>query len=328
MITAVVFAAVWMAAAGFAQPPALDVSRRGPQIGERLPVFSLNDQYGQRRTLQTLTRRDGLMLVFIRSVADSAARAQLADVQAQQPEVARAGLGVAVVGVDSMPVLRDFAGRHALTVPLLSDSDLSFANRIGIVDAAQPFPGTFVLDSSGRVRQRFFAATPDEHVTVRSQLVALGVTLAAPVTTIGTAHAQVTTFVSDTAVRPGGQFSLVIDVVPMPGMRLIAGSAAAGPLSLSVSETPGVVLRELEKTPTEIVSCPPPQPRIAGFAKPFRLTQRLAIGPSVAGAQAPRVRRTLMMTARLRYEACTDSEVVAQQSVPLSWRVELEPLDQ
>jgi peroxiredoxin Q/BCP len=318
---------MWMAAAGFAQP-AVGVSRSGPQIGERLPEWSLNDQYGQRRTLQTLTGRDGLMLVFIRSVDDSTAQAQLADVQAQQPEIARAGLGVGVIGIDATPVLRDFAGRHAVTVPLLSDSNLSLAKRIGIVDAGRPFPGTFVIDRSGRVRQRFFATTPDEHVTVRSQLLALGATLASPVTTIGTAHAQVTTFISDTAVRPGGQFSLVIDVVPVPGMRLIAESAAAGPLSLSVSETPGVVMRELEKTPTEIVSCPPPQPRVAGFTKPFRLTQRMAIGPSIAGPQAPRVRRTLMMTARLRYEACTDSETVTQQSVPLSWRVEIEPLEQ
>jgi cytochrome oxidase Cu insertion factor (SCO1/SenC/PrrC family) len=45
----------------------IDVSKLGPQVGERVPDFRLTDQNGTQQTLQSLTGRRGLMLVFIRS---------------------------------------------------------------------------------------------------------------------------------------------------------------------------------------------------------------------------------------------------------------------
>jgi hypothetical protein len=45
--------------------PAVD--RLGPQVGERVPDFTLNDQHGRPRALQSLSGPRGLMLVFFRS---------------------------------------------------------------------------------------------------------------------------------------------------------------------------------------------------------------------------------------------------------------------
>jgi cytochrome oxidase Cu insertion factor (SCO1/SenC/PrrC family) len=45
----------------------VNVSEKGPQVGERVPDFSLTDQNGRTRTLQSLMGQRGLMLVFIRS---------------------------------------------------------------------------------------------------------------------------------------------------------------------------------------------------------------------------------------------------------------------
>jgi hypothetical protein len=45
----------------------VDVSRLGPQAGDRVPDFSLTDQNGNRRTLQSLMGARGVMLVFVRS---------------------------------------------------------------------------------------------------------------------------------------------------------------------------------------------------------------------------------------------------------------------
>jgi hypothetical protein len=56
--------------AGQASPPArerIDVSKMGPQVGDRVPDFSLTDQDGRVRTLQSLMGERGLMLVFLRS---------------------------------------------------------------------------------------------------------------------------------------------------------------------------------------------------------------------------------------------------------------------
>jgi hypothetical protein len=45
----------------------VDVSRLGPQVGERVPDFKLRDQTGREQTLQSILGRRGAMLVFVRS---------------------------------------------------------------------------------------------------------------------------------------------------------------------------------------------------------------------------------------------------------------------
>ena len=44
-----------------------DVQSLGPQVGARVPDFTLADQRGKSRTLKSLMGPKGLMLVFIRS---------------------------------------------------------------------------------------------------------------------------------------------------------------------------------------------------------------------------------------------------------------------
>jgi hypothetical protein len=50
-----------------AQRQKIDVSKLGPQVGERVPDFSLKDQSGKLWTLQSIMGPKGAMLVFIRS---------------------------------------------------------------------------------------------------------------------------------------------------------------------------------------------------------------------------------------------------------------------
>ena len=49
------------------QPALPDVQKLGPQVGSRVPDFTLLDQKGQSRTLASLMGPKGLMLVFFRS---------------------------------------------------------------------------------------------------------------------------------------------------------------------------------------------------------------------------------------------------------------------
>ena len=45
----------------------IDVSKLGPQVGQRVPDFSLPDQNGRVRTLQSIMGPRGAMIVFVRS---------------------------------------------------------------------------------------------------------------------------------------------------------------------------------------------------------------------------------------------------------------------
>ncbi len=45
----------------------IDVSKLGPQVGDKVPDFSLPDQAGTVKTLQSIMGPKGAMVVFIRS---------------------------------------------------------------------------------------------------------------------------------------------------------------------------------------------------------------------------------------------------------------------
>jgi len=45
----------------------VDVTRLGPQVGDKVPDFTLSDQRGQPRTLASLMGPNGLVLAFTRS---------------------------------------------------------------------------------------------------------------------------------------------------------------------------------------------------------------------------------------------------------------------
>jgi hypothetical protein len=48
-------------------PKKIDVSKLGPQVGERVPDFTLKDQNGKTWTLPSIMGPKGAMLVFFRS---------------------------------------------------------------------------------------------------------------------------------------------------------------------------------------------------------------------------------------------------------------------
>jgi len=66
-LTAWSLVAVGIGVMAQAPPQPIDVSKLGPQIGERVPDFSLSDQSGATRTLSSILGPKGAMLVFFRS---------------------------------------------------------------------------------------------------------------------------------------------------------------------------------------------------------------------------------------------------------------------
>jgi hypothetical protein len=64
---------VLIASAAYARPAPqgqfvpIDLDERGPQVGDTIPEFTLEDQYGEMWTDQSIIGPNGTMLVFIRS---------------------------------------------------------------------------------------------------------------------------------------------------------------------------------------------------------------------------------------------------------------------
>jgi hypothetical protein len=66
-LRAAILAAVMLVPMAAQPRQKIDVSKLGPQVGERVPDFTLKDQAGKVWTLQSIMGPKGAMLVFLRS---------------------------------------------------------------------------------------------------------------------------------------------------------------------------------------------------------------------------------------------------------------------
>jgi peroxiredoxin len=230
--------------------PLPDVQKLGPQVGTRVPDFSLSDQGGQQRSLQSLMGPKGLMLVFSRS-ADWCpyCKTQLAELQTRTASLKKHGINVAAVTYDAVPVLADFAKRRGITFPLLSDPGSATIKRYGILNTTVPdtnqqsygipFPGTFMLNSQALVTARFFEQAYQERNTVGSILARLGNDVDVAATKVSSPQIEITSYATDSTVALGTHFSVVLDVRPAAGVHVYApGVTGYKPIALSIQPQP------------------------------------------------------------------------------------------
>ena len=320
-------------------PSVIDVAALGPQIGDRIADFRLEDQDGGAWTQDSILGPNGALLVFSRSVDWCPyCKTQMLDLQDRMPDLEAAGLGLAVITYDSTAVMADFAGRRGITFPLLSDPGSATIKAYGLlnttVDAATsnygiPFPGTLVLDAQGVVTERFFEEAYQERITVSSMMLALG-SAGPPVeaSRITTDHLQITTYVSDDAVAPGSLFSVVFDIRPRDRMHVYApGADGYRVIGLNLDPDPLLVARPVAYPESEVYFFEPLNERVPVFESPFRLTQVMHVSPAREHREMLADRESITITGTLDYQACDDRVCFNPQSVPVSYTVKLRSLD-
>lgn len=321
------------------QPALPDVQKLGPQVGTRVPEFTLLDQKGRSRTLASLMGPKGLMLVFYRS-ADWCpyCKTQLAELQTRTADLAKNGIGLAAVSYDPVPILADFSKRRGITFPLLSDPGSATIKRYGILNTTVqetnqqsygiPFPGTFMLNAQGVVTSRFFEQAYQERSTVGSIMARLGNNVDVRATTLSSPQLELTSFATDSTVAPGTQFSVVLDVRPAQGVHVYApGVTGYKPIALSVEAQPGLVTRGAQYPQAEDYYFKPLNEHVPVYERPFRIVQDMLIDPAPQGLAALKDVSSLTIKGVLNYQACDDKLCFTPQAVPLTWTVTLRQLD-
>jgi peroxiredoxin Q/BCP len=332
---------VGLLAPAFAQqPPArIEVNRLGPQVGETVPEFRLQDAQGRVWTRESIMGPKGAMLVFSRSFDWCPyCKTQAIELQGRVEELKARGLGLAIITYDSPAVLADFSTRRGITYPLLADPGSSTIKTYGILNTTVaantsnygiPFPGTFMLDRSGKVTARFFEEAYQERNTVSTIMLATGAAQApAAATRVQTNHLEVTSFVSDEVVAPGTLFSVVVDVKPNAGIHVYApGANSYRIVNLQLDADPLLVKRALQYPASEIYHFKPLDERVPVYQKPFRLVQAMAV--SASADVRPRLQGLTALTIKgtLEYQACDDRLCFTPQSIPVSFSVKLRQLD-
>ena len=338
-LSVVVLVTLLAVAAPCAAQTSIDVQRLGPQVGDRVAPFSLQDQTGQTQTLASIMGPNGAMLVFSRSVDWCPyCKTQMVELQGRLDELQAQGLGLAVITYDSTATMADFAARRGIEFPLLTDPGSQTIRTYGILNTTVdentpnygiPFPGTFLLDTDGVVTSRFFEEAFQERNTVASILLRLGNNgEVANATRVATDHLEVTTYTSDNVVAPGTLFSLVFDITPGDGMHVYApGADGYRVIGFTLDENPYLVTRPVAYPESEIYYFEPLDERVPVYEAPFRLTQDVAVNGAREMRETLAAMSTLTVSGQLNYQACDDRICYNPQSIPFSHTVTLRTLD-
>jgi peroxiredoxin len=277
-------------------------------------------------------------------------------------ELRARGLGLATISYDPVESIAAFSKQHGITYPMLSDKGSITIKKFGILNPAPQwamgpdkddpavqaevrkyvsvvgardfmvgiaFPGTFILDTQGQVKQRFFEDFYIERNTVSNLLIKLGDRTEAAVagTKVSTAHLEITTYPSSSGIAPGDRFSVALDIEPHSKIHVYApGAKGYRVIALAIEPNPHVRVLPIQSPAAEIYFYKPLKERVPVFQKPFRLVQDLVLEGTPQAQSALRGKDSVTVKGTLEYQACSDRECFNPVSVPLSWTVNLRAL--
>ena len=286
------------------------------------------------------------------------------ELQDRLEELTRSGIGVAAISYDSPAILADFAESRGITYPLLSDDNSAVITAFGILNtvAAEgmgprkddpdiialvkkyvavsgsfagaigtPFPGTFMLDTDGRVKARFFEEFYRERNTTANVMLQLGIGSSSVAAIRGSStQLDFTAHASNSSVSAGSRFSIAVDVEPRPGMHVYApGAEAMGYRVIGLTLDPGSTFRyePVEYSASEIYYFEPLDEHVPVYRHPFTLLQEVVVEASSEAQAALDGLDTLTLTGTFNYQACDDKICYPPAAVPLSFTLDLVDAD-
>lgn len=286
------------------------------------------------------------------------------ELQDRLEELENSGFGIAAISYDSEAVLADFAQRRGITFPLLSDDDSAVISEFGILntvaaeglgpnaddpavqaDVARyvsffgpsqavvgtPYPGTFMLNSSGEVTSRFFEEFYRERNSTANVMLKLGVGVS-PIEAVqgSTAHLKFTAYPSNSTVTVGTRFSLVLEVEPGPEMHVYApGAEEKGyrVIGFNLAPTPLARIEPVQYPESEIYYFEPLDEYVPVYQESFTLLQEIVMHADAEAEGIMADLDTLTLSGTLEYQACDDAICFNPQSIPVSFTVDLEMPD-
>lgn len=256
----------------------------------------------------------------------------------QSTSFEKRGIRVAAITPDSVAVLRHFSDRMRLRIPLLSDAGSHTIRAFGILNDnippdnpffGTPFPGSYLLDREGRIKSKYFEPDDRERFTAAAILVKEFNTGAAPGQQITTPHLTLRTSASNAVAYPGSRFTLLLDVALPRRMHVYAPGVAKPYLPVAWDVEPSSALLALPAAfpAPRTLRLPAIRESAPVFENRFRLTRDIVVSlkPELESALNPQ--RQLIIRGTFRYQACDDKICYLPQTVPLEWRITIQPQD-
>ena len=252
--------------------------------------------------------------------------------------VRKHGLGLAAISYDSVAVLKNFADRKKITFPLLSDPDSRIIRAFGILNESPkpesvqygiPYPGTYVLDTKGRVVAKYFEEDMRERVSANAILAGrLGEPVTSARTSVEAKHAALTTAASTPIAMPGHRVLLRLEIALPAHMHVYApGVAGYIPVEWNIEQAGGTKLQAVQFPTPEKLYLKPIKETALVYRRKVRLTREITFGQEATLKPLVTPSGEVVLKGALRYQACDDRECYLPETVPVEWRFEFQGME-
>jgi len=271
------------------------------------------------------------------------------------------GLEITGISYDSVATVRHFSERVGIQFPLLADPDASNIRAFGVVNTTVsterrnygiPFPGIYIIDENGILREKYFERNYRERFTARSILARDFGIYVGPKTELETGGQQIpiSIYTSDPVAQPGNRISLVVEFNLPPKMHLYApGVEGYTPLSFSIEPDSRIRIHDPEYPEPEILYLPAIKERVPVYRGNLRvilevtltadyteewvakgvLTISSRLSPDDPGPYFILSGGTqLEIQGTLAYQACDDKVCFLPEQLPLKFQIEIEAQDE
>jgi hypothetical protein len=260
------------------------------------------------------------------------------ELQQNLEKMRKRGLGVAALSYDSAAVLKNFSQRKGITYPLLSDTDSKVIRGYGLFNESVaknapqygvPYPGTFILDRSGVVVEKYFETDFRQRYTASEILVRqYGEAAGAAAQTVETRHLRLTTSASLDTVHWGQRLALVAAIELKPGMHVYApGVQGYIPIEFNLTATPAFQAHAPGYPAARTLRLKAIGETVPVYQGRFRVAEDITIAPEAQVKPLLSPDGILTVEGSLRYQACDARICYPPQSVPLKWTFHYEALD-
>jgi DsbC/DsbD-like thiol-disulfide interchange protein len=191
-----------------------------------------------------------------------------------------------------------------------------------------PYPGTFVLDRSGRVVSRSFEESYEERATAASVLDALQPAASSAGAPVAGRHVAVIPEQSDHVAATGQHLTLGVEIRPAPGIHVYApGQDGYIPVTLDLQQSDAFEAADTTYPEPRDYLFQPLHETVRVFDRPFRLTRDVTMALTRDVRRGGAAHEALTVRGSVGYQACDDRVCFAPDEVPVTWTITLAPLE-
>jgi hypothetical protein len=255
----------------------------------------------------------------------------------QAKSYAARGIQVAAITYDSPAILKNFAARRGIAYPLLSDDGSRTIRAFGILNEnipadnpvyGVPFPVTYLLDSKGRVKSKYFEEDYRERYSAANILVREFKQAGVAGQEIEAKHLKLRTSASNAGLYVGSRVMLMLDITLPPKMHVYApGVVGYKPVEWSMKESASWIATGAVFPPSKKLRLEAIAETVPVYERTLRITRDLVAGQNAELKPAIGADGSVTVEGVFTYQACDDKVCYVPETVPLKWTFPVIALD-